>query len=119
MEQQKNNLEDMEMKMTNFRKEIRDVVVKERKPGQTAHYPESMDADELTPGDLEIWEKIKNETITKEEMTQFKDSLLDEAGYPREGVSPGRLKFMAFFNNKAGGIITMKEVRKMQMKKQQ
>ncbi|MGC9610872.1 MAG: hypothetical protein ABSE68_01485 [Minisyncoccia bacterium] len=119
MEQPKNNSEDLETKMTSFREEMRGIVEEERKPEQTAHYPGSIDADELIPEDLGVWEKIKNETITQGEMAQFRDSLLDETGHPKEGVSPGRIKFMAFFNNKAGGIISKRQVIEFLRKKQQ
>lgn len=108
MEQQKNNLENPEQKLKNFKEEIRRIVEEEREGGKTAHFPEPIDVEELLPEDLEIWDKIWNETITQEEITQYRKSFLDNNGEVKEGMSVSRMRFVAFASNKAGPVIMMK-----------
>ena len=111
MEQQKNGFEDPETRLRNFKEEILRAVEVEREHKKTAHFPEFMDVEELMPEDMEIWEKIKDETITMEEIIRYKKGLIDEEGEVRNNVSPSRIKFLAFASNKSGSIIMMRGMR--------
>ena len=98
-------------KLNNFKKEIQDIVEKEREQKKTAHFSESINTGELTPDDLEIWEKIKNETITMEVFTQYRESFNDEERETRKDIPRSRIEFLQFVSNKVGMMIMMKDMK--------
>lgn len=110
MEQKENNLEDSGVRLNEFKGEIEKLKKEEEEQGKIALA--EVDPEELTLEDSEIWEKIKNETIAMEEMTQYMKNLTDERGRAKNGVSPSRINFMAFANNRAGGVIIVREMKK-------
>ena len=108
MEQQKNSLEDPEERLDKFKEGIEKLKEEEKEQGKIALA--EVDPKELTLEDLEVWKKVEDETITQEETTQYMKGLIDEKGKARDDISPSRIKFMAFVNNKAGIVVVKREM---------
>lgn len=109
-EQTKSSPENPEEALEKSRETIERLKREEQEQGKIALA--EVDPKKLTQEDLKIWGKIEDETIIQEEMARYMNSLLDEGGRVREGVSPNRIDFMAFANSKAGIVILKREMNK-------
>jgi hypothetical protein len=115
MEQLKNNQENPEAKLKDFREEIGLIIEEERANQKTAHFNE-LKPEELSPEDLEVWEKIKDGSVTQENMKEYKNIFFDGEGKIKENITPGRKEFMAFANNKANIVLLNKQIKQMRSK---
>ncbi len=85
--------------MQQFREEIAAVV--EAQPGHVQG--DVFDVAQLTDADAEIWQEVKNGTLTKEELVE----------YDREAMAsenPSRFTFLKIVRNKAMGIFLQRAV---------
>lgn len=103
-------------KLETFRGEISALRDAEKATGKTAHFthlPE-FNHEDLTIDDMEIWEKVKDRTITREDLRKYDETLdLVENGIKKglkPGVSVSRNVFRAFINNKAVPILIEREM---------
>lgn len=97
--------------LKSFIAEIAEMKRKNREKGTPAHLFK-VNPEELTPEDLGAWEKIKNETIQREDVEAYKKSLLNEKNNPKEGVSESRYEFLNFIRNRAASIFIDRENKK-------
>ena len=96
--------------MVNFKDEIRLIAEKEREDQKTAHF-RGLNPEELSVPDMEIWEKVKNESITREDFDRYRNNLVDEgSGDVKDNVPQSRVIFLAFIANKVIVIFLKKEL---------
>lgn len=88
-----------EGKMAGFREEIAELMTK--KPGHF-RYGE-FELKDLTGSDGAIWDAIKNETITKEELAEYAEEVKSSGNASRE-------TFLGLINNEAMGVFIKREV---------
>jgi hypothetical protein len=121
-EQPKNNLESPEEKLKNFREEIQAIIEREKTEEKTADFlfflneGLNLNVGELLLEDMEIWEKVKNNTVTREELSEYKKSCEDPEAKMKEETgkfaSPMRYAFYGFIMNEAIPEIISKEMEK-------
>ncbi len=114
MEQQENNFEDPEKKLRSFKEEIRDVAEQEKIVGKTGHFSESsgnaidFNVDELSVEDMDIWGKVKDDSITKQEYDQYRAPFDDVSA---KDMPQTRITFLKFISNKVGIILMTKDMK--------
>jgi len=101
--EKENNIENLEKQRREFIGEIRKLKEEEEKSGKTVHFS-NVNPEELTLEDAECWSKIKDSSITEEDLKNYRDKLLDKEWRPKEGVNKSRTAFFAFINNRASII---------------
>ena len=84
-----------------FQEEIKEVAEKET----AAHFKHgTFNPEELTEDDRIIWEKVKDETVSREDLDTYRESV--------GGESETRRVFLAFINNKALVVFLAREIEK-------
>lgn len=94
-----------------FRKEINQMKEKDIKQEKPAHLFE-VNPEELILKDAEIWERVKNETVTKDDFQTYKSEFIDKEGNFRENLPKSRLKFLQFIANKVNVIFLNQQIKK-------
>ena len=94
-----------------FTDEVSALVEEEKRLGKTAHFSQDFNPEELTQEDELVWKKVQGRTITRNEIEEYRKSLLDpETGNSRSDVSPSRWTFYEFVANKGGAIAMEREL---------
>ncbi len=84
-----------------FQNEIQDLKEKEALSGKTVHLIH-VNPEDLTDEDMAIWEKVKDESVTRDDTTRYRQSV--------EAINVlSRKHFMGFISNKAGVIFLKRE----------
>ncbi len=65
--------------------------------------------DDLTERDRDMWQDLRDETITRESLGEYSRELLDDIGNYQEDVPEGRRAFSRFLNNKVQGVFVPRE----------
>gem|GEM_PF-2415697 len=116
-EQPKNNPENPEEKLINFRNEIEAIIKNEKETEETGHFSDipEPNLEELTPEDFGFWEKVKDESITREDLAVYKrlasdpeNKSMNETG---KLISPTRYVFYNFVVNTAMPVIMDREMK--------
>ena len=109
MEQLDKKIENLEDRMTSFRNEIKEIMREERETKKTAYFssfPESeLKVDDLSIEDMEIWEKVKDGTISQEDFHSYQEKTVGFGENMGIGASPSQKDFFAFITNKATPIL--------------
>lgn len=108
---QKDNQEEKDKKLKEFQQEISLIKERDLRNKGPAHLFE-VDPAELEEEDMIMWQKIKDESITPEDLDDYRMSFLDEEGNLRDGVSRNRYDFYAFIANKAMVILVGRQLKK-------
>lgn len=98
--------EDRRMRLERNREEIRAYRDKElRREFTSGHLmDEAFSADELEDQDLEIWEKVRDQTLTKAEFNNYNEVFLRLGGDWGGSINFSRQRFVEFIRNLAGVI---------------
>lgn len=107
---QNNNQEEKDKKLQEFRQEISAIKARDLQNKGPAHLFE-VNPDELIEEDMIMWQKIKDESITAEDIDDYRMAILDEDGNLREGVSESRYDFYAFIVNKAMVLLLNRQLK--------
>lgn len=102
-------------KLADFKDEVRDMVMVEKRTGTTSHFadiPEFSPAD-LTEADMRIWEKIEDESVTREDFEEYKKTIFTDQHELRPEAPQSRYDFMQFIANKMMAIFAERAIREM------
>ena len=113
--QPKNNREALEA----FIREIGGIYEEEKRDGTPAHFLNSnFNPRDLTLEDKRIWDKVRDESITREDFNAYRESIIDPRTRNVKGdIAYSRYTFSAFIENKATPVIGMREAKETKEKK--
>ena len=108
--------QDPESRLHDFRNEIKAIAETEGQEGKTAHFQgenSALDVNDLTIDDMNLWTKIKDGSITRDDLKEH-----DQGFYlVEEGMRKGRLNiplsrkiFRAFAANRASSILAERQL---------
>lgn len=104
--------EERRVRLGRDREEIRAYREKELRRELTSGHliDEAFSADELEDADLEIWEKVRDGTITQDEFNAYNQEFLRLGGNWGASVNFSRRRFVEFVRNLAGGIFAKRQL---------
>jgi hypothetical protein len=110
MEQPGNVPETPEEKLKNFRGEIRSIVEEEQKTRKTVHFQE-LNPEELSPEDMDIWEKVSDRSVTREDFDRYRGRTINANLEKRQrSLSQTKIEFLKYVANKVSEILIEREI---------
>lgn len=103
-----NNQKNLEL----FIGEIRAIYEEEKRERKMAHFQSSrFKPQALIWEDKLIWDKIKNKSVTREDINIYREAIVDPTTRRiRANIPQSRYTFLAFIENKAAPIIGWREM---------